>query len=118
MSDMVNTLPQTCTRLRVFIGERHRFEGKPAFEAIVLSARAHHLAGATVMRGLMGYGRACQLHTSNILELSDDLPMVVEIVDAPEKIQAFLAVLETMTGGFGLVTLEDVRIHRASATNT
>jgi PII-like signaling protein len=100
-------LPEKSQSLRIFIGEKHRYEGKPLFEAIVLAARAHHLAGATVLRGPMGYGHATVLHTSNILDLSDDLPMLVEIVDAPEKIQAFLPVLEEMMDG-GLVAVQDV----------
>ncbi|MBI1214928.1 MAG: DUF190 domain-containing protein [Alphaproteobacteria bacterium] len=106
------TLPEKCLSLRIFIGEKRRFSGKPLFEAIVLSARENHLAGATVLRGPMGYGHASLLHTSNILDLSDDLPMLVEIVDTEEKINAFLPVLDKMMEGGGLVVIEDVLVKR------
>ena len=95
--------------LRVFIGESDRFEGRPLHEAIVLRARAAGLAGAIVVRGLGGYGASSRLHTARVLRLSEDLPVVVEIVDRPETIEAFLPVLDRMVGE-GLITLERVRV--------
>jgi uncharacterized protein len=97
--------------LRIFIGENDTFEGRPLYEAIVLRARELHLAGATVLRGPMGYGRSSRLHTAKILRLSEDLPLVLEIVDAEDRIDAFLPELERMMGS-GLVTLEKVRVIR------
>jgi PII-like signaling protein len=97
--------------MRVFIGESDRHEGRPLYEAIVLRARACGLAGATVLRSPMGFGANSRLHTAKILRLSDDLPMVVEIIDEEAKIEAFLPVLDTMMDG-GLVTLEKVRVIR------
>jgi len=102
-------IPNEATLLRIFIGENDRWEHKPLYEAIVLKARETHLAGATVLRGPMGFGKASRLHTAKILRLSMDLPIVIEIVDSEEKINAFLPVLETMIGG-GLVTLEKVKV--------
>lgn len=104
-------LPEQALLLRIFIGESDRFEGKPLYEAIVLRARELHLAGATVLRGPMGFGKSSRLHTAKILQLSEDLPMVVEIVDSEEKIRAFLPVLEAMMGS-GLVTLEKAQVLR------
>jgi hypothetical protein len=97
--------------LRIFIGESDRFEHGPLHEAIVLKARETGLAGATVLRGPMGFGRSSHLHTAKILRLSMDLPMVIEIVDTEEKIDAFLPALNAMMGG-GLVTLEKVKVIR------
>ena len=102
-------LPHEAMLLRVFIGESDRWHHSPLYEAIVLKARELHLAGATVLRGPMGYGKSSRLHTAKILRLSMDLPLVIEIVDAEEKIQAFLPVLDAMMKG-GLVTLEKVRV--------
>ena len=102
-------LPTDSVLLRIFIGEADRHEGHPLHEAIVLKARELHLAGATVLRGAIGFGKSSRLHTSKILRLSADLPLVIEIVDSEENIQAFLPVLDTMMGG-GLVTLEKVRV--------
>lgn len=109
-------LPHEATLLRIFIGERDRWEHKPLYEAIVLKARALHLAGATVLRGPMGFGKSSRLHTAKILRLSMDLPLVIEIVDSEDKIQGFLPVLDGMIKG-GLVTLEKVRVidYRADA---
>ncbi len=104
-------LPEESTLLRIFIGESDRHDGHPLHEAIVLKARELHLAGATVLRGAIGFGRSSRLHTSKILRLSTDLPLVIEIVDSEEKINAFLPVLEPMVGG-GLITLERVRVIR------
>jgi uncharacterized protein len=102
-------LPHEAMLLRVFIGESDRWKHAPLYEAIVLKARELHLAGATVLRGPMGYGKSSRLHTAKILRLSMDLPLVIEIVDTEEKIQAFLPVLDEMMKG-GLVTLERVRV--------
>jgi len=102
-------LPHDATLLRIFIGESDRWQHKPLYEAIVLKAREMHLAGATVLRGPMGFGKSSRLHTAKILRLSMDLPMVIEIVDGEDKIQAFLPHLDAMISG-GLVTLEKVRV--------
>jgi PII-like signaling protein len=102
-------LPHEATLLRIFIGESDRWNHKPLYEAIVLKARETHLAGATVLRGPMGYGKSSRLHTAKILRLSMDLPLVIEIVDSEEKIQGFLPMLDEMMKG-GLVTLEKVRV--------
>ncbi len=102
-------IPNEALLLRIFIGESDRWQHKPLYEAIVLKAREMHLAGATVLRGPMGFGKASRLHTAKILRLSMDLPLVIEIVDAEEKINAFLPVLDEMVGG-GLVTLEKVKV--------
>jgi uncharacterized protein len=102
-------LPHEAMLLRVFIGESDRWHHQPLYEAIVLKARELHLAGATVLRGPMGYGKSSRLHTAKILRLSVDLPLVIEIADTEEKIQGFLPVLDEMMKG-GLVTLEPVRV--------
>jgi uncharacterized protein len=97
--------------LRIFIGESDEYGGKPLYEAIVLKARETGLAGATVLRGPMGFGRSSRLHTTKILRLSQDLPLVIEIVDGPEKIDAFVEALNGMMGS-GLMTTEKVRVLR------
>jgi PII-like signaling protein len=102
-------LPHEATLLRIFIGESDRWEHRPLYEAIVLKARETHLAGATVLRGAMGFGKSSRLHTAKILRLSMDLPLLIEIVDSEEKIQAFLPMLNQMMKG-GLVTLEKVQV--------
>ena len=102
-------IPHEAVLLRIFIGESDRWEHKPLYEAIVLRAREMHLAGATVLRGPMGFGKSSRLHTAKILRLSMDLPLVIEIVDSEENINAFLPVLDPMIGG-GLVTLEKVKV--------
>ena len=102
-------LPHDALLLRIFIGESDRWEHQPLYEAIVLKAREMHLAGATVLRGPMGFGKTSRLHTAKILRLSLDLPLVIEIVDAEEKINAFLPLLDEMMKG-GLVTLEKVKV--------
>ena len=102
-------IPREATLLRIFIGENDRFDHKPLYEAIVLKARELHLAGATVLRGPMGFGHSSRLHTAKILRLSEDLPFVIEIVDSEEKIQGFLPILDSMMQS-GLVTLEKVRV--------
>ena len=95
--------------LRIFIGESDRWHHKPLYEAIVLKARELHMAGATVLRGPMGFGKSSHLHTAKILRLSMDLPLVIEIVDTEEKINTFLPVIDEMMQG-GLVTLEKARV--------
>jgi PII-like signaling protein len=102
-------IPQNAVLLRIFIGESDRWQNHPLYEAIVLKAREMHLAGATVLRGAMGFGKSSRLHTAKILRLSMDLPIVIEIVDSDEKVRAFLPVLEEMMHG-GLVTLENVKV--------
>jgi uncharacterized protein len=102
-------VPTDSFLLRIFIGESDRHDGKPLHEAIVLKARELHLAGATVLRGAMGFGPSSRIHTNKILRLSIDLPLVIELVDSEEKINSFLPVLDAMMGG-GLVTLEKVRV--------
>ncbi len=102
-------IPRESTLLRIFIGESDRWHHQPLHEAIVLKARELHVAGATVLRGAMGFGKSSRLHTSKILRLSMDLPVVIEIVDAEEKIQAFLPALDDMLQG-GLVTIEKVKV--------
>ena len=104
-------IPDVGFLLRIFIGESDKYEGQPLYEAIVLKARELHLAGATVLRGPMGFGKTSRLHTAKILRLSEDLPIVVEIVDAEERINAFLEAIEPMMTG-GLVTLEKVQVLR------
>jgi len=102
-------LPSDAILLRIFLGESDRWKHQPLYEAIVLAAREAHLAGATVLRGPMGFGKSSRVHTSKILRLSADLPLVIEIVDSEEKINSFLPTLETMMGG-GLVTMEKVKV--------
>src|SRR5438094_5702168 len=102
-------IPQDAVLLRIFIGESDRWQHRPLYEAIVLKAREMHLAGATVLRGPMGFGKSSRMHTAKILRLSMDLPTVVEIVDSEEKINAFLPELEAMMSG-GMVTLERVQV--------
>src|SRR5207248_1498709 len=102
-------LPHEAMLLRIFIGESDKWQHKPLYEAIVLKAREMHLAGATVLRGPMGFGKSSRLHTAKILRLSFDLPLVIEIVDEEAKINSFLPLLDEMMKG-GLVTLEKVRV--------
>ena len=102
-------MPEYAELLRVFIGDGNKYRGKPLHEAIVEAAREHHLAGATVLRGYLGYGAHSRIHTAKILRLSEDLPIVVEIVDAPEKIDDFLPILDEMMAE-GMVTVEQVKV--------
>jgi PII-like signaling protein len=102
-------LPSEAQLLRVFIGESDRAEGKPLARVIVQRAREAGLAGATVLRGYLGFGASSRIHTSRVLRLSEDLPLVIEIVDAAEKIDAFLPQLDELITE-GLVTLEKVRV--------
>ncbi len=102
-------IPENGKLLRIFIGESDAWQHQPLYEVIVLKARELGLAGATVLRGPMGFGASSRLHTAKILRLSDDLPIVIEIVDSEENINRLLPVLDSMIGD-GLVTLEDVRV--------
>ena len=102
-------IPKQAVLLRIFIGEDDRSDGSPLYEAIVLKAREQHLAGATVLRGAMGFGASSRLHTSKILRLSEDLPLVIEIVDSEEKINAFLPMLDGMMTS-GLITMKKVQV--------
>ncbi len=109
-------IPSDAVLLRVFIGESDHYRGKPLYEAIVLKAREIHLAGATVLRGPMGFGHSSRLHTAKILRLSEDLPLVIEIVDGEDKINQFLPLLDSMMG-HGLITLEKVKVLRYGGGN-
>jgi uncharacterized protein len=102
-------IPRQALLLRIFIGEDDKFGGSPLYEAIVLKARELHLAGATVLRGPMGFGASSRLHTTKILRLSEDLPLVIEIVDSEDKINGFLPTLDGMMTS-GLITLEKVQV--------
>jgi PII-like signaling protein len=102
-------IPENGKLLRIFIGEKDKWHSKPLYEAIVLKARELGLAGATVLRGPMGFGAHSRLHTAKILRLSSDLPLVIEIVDSEEKINLLLPHLDEMVSD-GLVTLEDVQV--------
>ena len=102
-------LPEDAVLLRIYVGESDRWQHRPLYEAIVLKARELHLAGATVLRGPMGFGAASRIHTAKILRLSMDLPMVIEIVDTEEKVKTMLPFLDEMMGG-GLVTLEKIKV--------
>ena len=103
------TIPEDGSLLRIFIGESDRYDHHPLYEAIVLKARERGLAGATVLRGVMGFGKHSILHTAKILRISEDLPMVIEIVDSAEKVENFLPMLDEMIKD-GLVTLEPIRV--------
>ena len=102
-------IPRDAILLRIFFGEDDRYEHRPLHEAIVLKAREMQLGGATVLRGHIGFGHSSHIHTSQALRLSQDLPVIVEIVDAQDKIGAFLAVLDSMMSS-GLVTIEKVQV--------
>src|ERR1700674_5518036 len=106
-------IPRDAVLLRIFIGESDRSGHRPLYEAIVLKARKMHLAGATVLRGEVGFGRSTRLHTTKNLYLSQDLPIVIEIVDAEDKVNEFLPELEKLMGKVGsLVTLEKAKVLR------
>ncbi len=102
-------LPKEAELLRIFIGESDKHHGRPLYEVLVELARQRGLAGATVLRGMMGFGAHSRLHTAKVLRLSEDLPIVIEIVDKPERIATFLPELDALIDG-GLVTLEHVRV--------
>src|SRR5262249_20848353 len=104
-------VPSDATRLKIFIGEEARSGNRPLYEAIVMKAREQGLAGATVLRGPLGYGHSARMHSAKILQLSDDLPLVIEIVDEKEKIDAFLPEIDAMMGETsGLVTMDQVQV--------
>jgi len=103
-------LPEDGCLLRIFIGESEKVDGKPLYQRLVEEARTSGLAGATVWRGMMGYGANSRIHTSKILRLSQDLPVIVEIVDAREKLEAFLEEIDPLIKG-GLATLEKAQVH-------
>ena len=107
-------IPKDAVLLRVFIGENDRYHDKPLYEVIVMTAREMHLAGATVLRGPMGFGKSSRLHSARIDRLSNDLPMVVEIVDSQAKVDEFLPVLDGLIGS-GLITVEKVQVLRYGA---
>jgi len=108
------SIPEDALLLRIFIGEDDKHDGRPLYQAVVEAARERHLAGATVLRGPLGFGKSSRLHTAKILRLSENLPLVIEIVDAKDKIEAFVEDLDGMVGG-GLVTLEKVRVVKYGA---
>src|SRR5947208_2699481 len=110
-------VPRQALLLRIFIGEDDRDDGRPLYESIVMKAREMQLAGATVLRGGMGFGHSSRLHTTKILRLSEDLPLIVEIVDAEDKINAFLPVLDGIMSS-GLVTLEKVQVLQYGSSRT
>jgi uncharacterized protein len=102
-------LPSDAERLSIYIGEEDEFEGQPLYEALVEEAHTRGLAGATVYRGVCGFGAGSRIHTTSILRLAEDMPLVVEIVDRSEKINGFLPVVDHMVGE-GLATVEPVRV--------
>ena len=103
------TIPTEGKLLRIFVGEADRWHGRPLHEAIIEEARRRGLAGATAWKGFMGFGANSRLHTAKVLRLSEDLPVVIEIVDAEEKVAAFLPVLDEMVRE-GLVTVERAEV--------
>ncbi len=105
------TLPEEATLLRVFIGEGDQRDHRPLYEQIVLKARELNLAGATVLRGIMGFGANSRIHSAKLLTLSEDLPMVIEIVDTQEKIETLLPFIDD-TVEEGLVTLEKIKVFK------
>ena len=109
------TIPKNGYLLRIFVGESNKYGHYPLYEVIVLKAREEGLAGATVLRGVMGFGKGSVLHTAKVLRLSEDLPMVIEIADSLEKIEGFLPTLEEIISD-GLVTLEKVQVIRYAAS--
>ena len=112
-------LPSEAELLRIFVGESDKYDGRPLYEVIVNSARERGMAGATVLRGVLGFGAHSRIHTAKILRLSEDLPIIIEIVDKPGRIAEFLPVLDEMIDE-GLITLEKVRViayrHNSAAT--
>ena len=102
-------IPRESALLRIFVGENHRYHHLPLYEAIVLKAREKRLAGATVIRGVLGFGKSSRLHVAKPFRVSSDLPVVIELVDSAEKIQGFLTVLDPMVDS-GLVTVERAEV--------
>lgn len=109
-------IPEQGCLLRILIGESDRWHGKPAYEAIVLKAREAGLAGATVLKGVMGFGAHSRLHTFKILRLSEDMPIIIEIVDSEEKINAFIPQIDQIVEE-GLITLEPLRVIKDRANS-
>jgi PII-like signaling protein len=108
-------IPEEGQLLRIFIGESDRYEGKPLYEWIVIKAKEAGLAGATAWRGIMGFGANSRIHTTKIMRLSEDLPVIIEIVDTADKLKTFLGIIDTVIGE-GLATLEkaDIQFYRSS----
>lgn len=107
--DLTMQIPHDAVLLRIFFGEDDKYDHLPLYEAIVMKAREMHVAGATVLRGHVGFGHSARIHTTKILRLSQDLPIVIEIVDSEESINGFLPILDGMMGS-GLVTIEKVKV--------
>ena len=110
-------IPREAVLLRIFFGENDKFQRLPLHEAIVLKAREMHLGGATVLRGHLGFGHSSRIHTTKILRLSQDLPVVVEIIDSQEKIDTFLPVLDGMMSS-GLITMERAEVLQYGSEGT
>jgi hypothetical protein len=102
-------LPEKAKLLRIFVGESDRYDGKPLYEAIVKLARERSMAGATVLRGILGFGAHSRIHSAKILRLSEDLPIVIEIVDKPERIEGILPEIDEMIRE-GLATVENIQV--------
>jgi len=116
---MAMQMPHAAMLLRIFTGERDRSQGQAVFSAVVQKAREMQLAGATVLRGQLGYGRSSRVHRASAFEISEDLPIVIEIVDAEDRIAAFLPALDAVLSGHSaLVTLEKVQVLRYGADTT
>jgi PII-like signaling protein len=111
------TIPREAVLLRIFIGEHDQFHHLPLYEAIVLKAREMHLAGATVFRGQMGFGKSSRVHVAKRFRISSDLPVIVELVDSQEKVEAFLPIIDTMIDS-GLITLERAAVINHSPDRT
>jgi PII-like signaling protein len=116
MMGLTMQIPRDAVLIRIFFGEDDKHGHLPLYEAIVLKAREMHLAGATVLRGPLGFGHSSHIHTAKILRLAQDLPIVVEIVDSQDKIDAFLPVLDTMMTS-GLITMEKVQVLQYGANS-
>ena len=109
-------IPEHAVLVRIFVGEQDMHERVPLYEAIVMKAREQNIAGATVLKGVMGYGASSRVHTSKILRLSEDMPMVVELVDSETRMQPLLQWLETVVDS-GLITIEKIRVCRYGNRN-
>jgi uncharacterized protein len=104
-------LNEKAVRLKIYVGESDRFDGRPAYQAVVELLRKRGFWGATVTRGIYGYGKRSRLHSASVLRLSEDLPLIIEVVEAEEKVRAIVTELSAMVKG-GLITLEDVTVLR------
>ncbi|MCE5300059.1 MAG: DUF190 domain-containing protein [Spirochaetia bacterium] len=102
-------LPSDSVLLRIFVGEEEKFEGKPVYEAVVMKAREMNMAGATVLRGILGYGKTSRIRSARVIEMSQDLPVVVEIVDTEDRVRNFIPVIERMLKG-GMITMEKAQV--------